>query len=77
MSIQIWIPESAKEGAWDCLVCGERLHTMSSYESHVVRCAKEHEGLIDRWRQRKRPDVIFGPIDPEYDQYRRRRRNPL
>lgn len=72
MSLQIWIPESAKEGTWDCLVCGEQLHTLSSYEIHVVRCAKEHEGLIDSWRQRKRPEELFGSLDPEYRAWQKR-----
>ena len=70
MALEIWTPIKV-EPKYSCLVCGEGFLAENLYLRHVPRCVHANEGVVEEYRARKRPDVLFKSADPEYREWQR------
>lgn len=72
MPLTIWTPGLNERPRFHCLVCGSMLFSERAYERHVPRCVQDNESEVARYAELKRPDIFFGPIDPEYRNWQKR-----
>lgn len=74
MSLEIWIPESAREEVFVCTLCETRFpkRQTRAFHRHVAQCAVRHEQEIGE-AVAARDTVVYRPLDQEQAAYWKKR----